>query len=316
MKKHSKTFDREAWAAERESKLDAARAALTEGIKALVTGEDWANLLRQLAHFGPLSISRYSFSNQVLLLRQNPGCSYAATFQGWKELGRSVKRGEKALLIRQPSFARRSSSAEEETSDDTGDAPRITGFRALAVFALSQTDGLELAIPPAPDVSGDEAFPQAVETLRSIALALPGAPVAAITIRETLPGESANGWYMPSSREIVVLTGSPSSPRARPAIFRTLVHELAHALLHGAGDHHARAECEVEAESTAFLVCHALNLDTGSYSFPYVAGWASHADDPVKAVERTGDRITKAARTILAALMPADTAEQLADLAA
>ena len=38
-----------------------------------------------------------------------------------------------------------------------------------------------------------------------------------------------------------------------------------------------RGQQEVEAESVAFLVASAHGMDTGQYSFPYVAGWAHDA---------------------------------------
>lgn len=119
----------------------------------------------------------------------------------------------------------------------------------------------------------------------------------------------ARGWYVPATREIVVLSDSGS----RALIFRVLCHEVAHALLHPQGAHHSRPEMEVEAESVAFIVCHALGLETGDISFPYVAGWA-HGEDAVEMVARSGQRILKAAQTLLSALAPANA--EAAELAA
>ena len=42
-----------------------------------------------------------------------------------------------------------------------------------------------------------------------------------------------------------------------------------------------------EAESVAYTVCQYFGLDTSDYSFPYIAGWSSSMDIPVK------DRNTK-----------------------
>ena len=39
-------------------------------------------------------------------------------------------------------------------------------------------------------------------------------------------------------------------------------------MLHGDTEHHRRAGKEVETESTAFVVCHALGLDTASFALP------------------------------------------------
>ena len=51
---------------------------------------------------------------------------------------------------------------------------------------------------------------------------------------------------------------------------KTLAHEIGHALLHEGFDN--RALAELEAESAAYVICQALNLDTSDYSFGYVAG--------------------------------------------
>lgn len=54
------------------------------------------------------------------------------------------------------------------------------------------------------------------------------------------------------------------------AAVKTLVHELAHVMLHDGPicDYVAnRGHCEAEAESVAFLVCDGLGLQTDAYSF-------------------------------------------------
>lgn len=62
---------------------------------------------------------------------------------------------------------------------------------------------------------------------------------------------------------------------------KTMIHEVAHAMLHNSdlmeqrGEEKDRLTKETEAESIAFTVCSALGIDTSDYSFPYVASWAS-----------------------------------------
>ena len=61
---------------------------------------------------------------------------------------------------------------------------------------------------------------------------------------------------------------------------KTAIHELAHSVMHDfepKGEGTAlpgRATREVQAESVAFVVSSWLGLDTGDYSFGYVAGWS------------------------------------------
>jgi uncharacterized lipoprotein NlpE involved in copper resistance len=61
-----------------------------------------------------------------------------------------------------------------------------------------------------------------------------------------------------------------------------------------------RPIAELEAESTAFMVCRVLGLDTSDYSFGYVASWAGGGAEAVAAIKASCARIQRAAGTILA----------------
>ncbi|HXA69637.1 MAG TPA: hypothetical protein VNW24_04250, partial [Stellaceae bacterium] len=306
----AKQFDKQEWLEKKAVKLEDAREALDAGLKALQTSDDWKHLLEAMAVRGKLAISRLSFSNQLLVMVQRPGTRAAATFMTWKRHGRSVKKGEKGLVILAPLIAARDDADSQEptgdspavssrlTTVDGGPKGRLIGFRPLYVFALEQTEGEALPEPKLPDVVAPEAFDGSVEKLRAVALSLPGQPVTGVELRPRLNTDppTALGWYAPKARHIVIVDdgGDAGEPRAR--LFATLCHELAHALLHPLGDPHGTPEREVEAESTAFVVCHALGLDTGAASFPYVGTWASRdGEDPLALVAQSGQRIATAA---------------------
>ena len=80
---------------------------------------------------------------------------------------------------------------------------------------------------------------------------------------------------------------------------KALVHELAHALLHGDELVRSRDAQEVEVESMAFVVLDALGLQSDSYSFPYLARWANSDIDLVK---ETAERAAGCAKRILEGL--------------
>ena len=56
---------------------------------------------------------------------------------------------------------------------------------------------------------------------------------------------------------------------------------------------------ELEAESTAYVVCRTLGLDTADYSFGYVACWAGGGPEAVARIKASGGRIQRAASVIL-----------------
>ena len=58
-----------------------------------------------------------------------------------------------------------------------------------------------------------------------------------------------------------------------------------------------------QAESIAFVVCNAIGIDTGEYSFGYIAGWSSGKEmDELKA---TMQDIRQVSDQILSHLLPA-----------
>ena len=75
---------------------------------------------------------------------------------------------------------------------------------------------------------------------------------------------------------------------------KTMVHELAHVMLHQHEPDRARAE--IEAESVAYVVCQHFGLETSEYSLGYVASWAG--DDPSR-VKATADNVVRTANKIV-----------------
>lgn len=272
-----------------KARVEDAKQALTMKLTALTSSDDWKRTLESMAVLGRTSIARLSFRNLLLLISQRPELAHAATFQAWRALGRSVRKGERALYVLKPRFARKAGEATDEEK-------KLVGFGLLPLFALEQTDGPPLEAPVVPcDVSSPDSFAHSVDRLREVALQ--HCPhVASIELRPRAPddGPGLYGWFARATRSIVVLTDT--SPHQQ---FATLVHELAHAILHGADEHHSRSTKEVEAESTSFVVCHALGLDTSSFALPYLASWA---EGDLDAVAAAGENIRRASLTILDAL--------------
>lgn len=290
-----------------KARVQKAQEQLDAQLAALQTSDDWRRTLERMAILGPVSINRFSFRNILLLLAQRPEVRHAATFNAWHAKGRHVKKGEKGLTVLRPRIVK-------EKGTDAQGAPterqKLAGFSYLTVFGFEQTDGEPLPEPIRPQhIETPEGFGWTVDTLRELVKTIPG--VAGITLRHRGPGDHplAAGWFDLRTHQIVVILGE--TPPAQQ--LKTLLHEVAHAILHGDGEHHATPTAEVEAESTAFVAAHALGLDTAAYSLPYVATWALAGDEkePTKAVAAAGERIRKAAGVILAALIP--TAEQSAD---
>jgi antirestriction protein ArdC len=222
---------------------------------------------------------RYSLHNVLLIALQKPNASYVAGFRTWNQLGRFVKKGEKGIVILAPIVRRKAD--EEETSEDASRA--IAGFRAAYVFDISQTDGKEL--PHIGFVEGDPR--EYSDKMRRFATE------EGISIEYSEDIAPARGTSY--GGRVAILPGQ--SPAEE---FSTLAHELAHELLHR-GDRRASTNKQIretEAEATAFVVCQAVGLQTGSAAADYIQLW--HGD--VQVLTESLGYIRQAASQMLGAL--------------
>jgi len=201
---------------------------------------------------------RYSLHNVMLIASQKPNASYVAGFRTWSQLGRFVKKGEKGILILAPIVRRKAENDEDHQEASAS----VAGFRAAYVFDVSQTDGQEL-----PHIGIVQGQPREYhERLRAFA--------EAQGISVEYSSEIAPARGVSSGGRIKLLPGQSDAEE-----FSTLAHELAHELLHR-GDRRgttSRRTRETEAEATAFVVCHAIGLETGSAATDYIQLWNGDA---------------------------------------
>jgi antirestriction protein ArdC len=201
---------------------------------------------------------RYSLHNVILIASQKPNASHVAGFRTWNQLGRFVKKGEKGILILAPIVRRKAKNDEDHQEASAS----VAGFRAAYVFDVSQTDGQEL-----PQIGIVQGEPREYrERLQTFA--------AAQGISVEYSSEIAPARGLSSGGRITLLPGQSQAEE-----FSTLAHELAHELLHR-GDRRgttSRRIRETETEATAFVVCHAIGLDTGSAACDYIQLWNGDA---------------------------------------
>jgi hypothetical protein len=257
----------------------------------------WSALLVEAVNKPGLIMKAYSFfhnysiGNQILALVQcqlrgiQPGP--INTFPKWKELGRMVKRGERALILCMP-ITRKCRDEEADSSDREANGERtFTSFMHKARwFVISQTTGEEFTPPVMPQWDATRAL-------------------AALEI-EQIPFTDTDGncqGYATRKRQIAI------NPVAQLPT-KTLFHEAAHVVL----GHVLEADFtdtertpknlrEVEAEAVALLCCEALNLEGADYCRGYIQNWLCPAlgynGDAIP--EKSAQKIFRAADQILRA---------------
>ncbi|MCL5948408.1 MAG: ArdC-like ssDNA-binding domain-containing protein [Actinobacteria bacterium] len=253
---------------------------LAEGISNLTSSEEWQRHLDFQSKF-----HRYSYGNVHLIAAQRHEATQVAGFNAWRKLNRFVRKGEKAIWILAPMIY-----GNTDDSNDSNDLLSIRGFKWVPVFDVAQTDGADLPTV-CNRLDGDDPTDH-YETLIGVAHSI------GFTVEDHEFHASTNGDCTHREHRIRIETRNTPAQRVK-----TLAHEIAHALLHESFDN--RALAELQAESTAYIVCQALGIDSSDYSFGYVTTWAGSSDQAIAAIKSSCERIQKAAATILQAFEPA-----------
>jgi antirestriction protein ArdC len=235
----------------------------------------------------------YSFQNILLIASQRPTATRVAGIRSWNELGRRVKRGEKGIMIFAPmiGYKRKASDANQnQESDARTDKPeaRLVGFRAVYVFDVDQTEGAEL---PALGSTFAGEVGDKLDKLAEFTTA------QGIKLEYSDKIEPARGMSYGGLIRIL--------PDLEPSeTLATLVHELAHEMLHRAERRILTTKVvrETEAEAVAFVVCHALGLETGTGSADYIQLY--HGDTNL--LRESLEVVQRTASVILGALSPED----------
>ena len=260
---------------------------LENGVKAVFTSGKYAEYLNVMSRF-----HNYSFNNCMLIAYQCPERSLVAGFKAWQsKFERKVKKGEKAIKILRPyEYTAKVEEIDKATGETVEVDKKFKSFRFVNVFDISQTDGKDLPTYCEDLIGEVEDFKGLIKKLKK---------VSPVKVKMAEINNGSHGYYSHDTNDITIKKGM-----SELQTIKTLIHEIAHAILHNRKDgldiEADRSTKEVQAESVAYVVSRQLGLDTSSYSFEYIAGWAK--DKTLKQLSGSMDVIRKASDTIIAGL--------------
>jgi antirestriction protein ArdC len=237
----------------------------------------------------------YSFGNVLEIARQRPTATKVAGMYAWNQLGRRVKKGEKGIRILAPIIGiKRKPDAEAEKDITKQNTRVLVGFRNAYVFDVEQTEGVEL--PAMREVYGDvgENHDRLVSFIEKQGIEL------------VFTEKIAPALGMSYGGRIAILPG-----QSKAETFATLLHELAHEMLHKAERRTTTTKVvrETEAEAIAFVVGKAVGLEAGTASADYIALYHGNASLLIESLEV----IQQTSAVILAALESSAAEETMPD---
>ncbi len=198
---------------------DKAKKAAEEALQRLMAelerghSEALKNYLSAMGRF-----HRYSWNNALLIHVQRPAATRVAGFHTWHDVGRSVKKGEKGIMILAPVIVKHKETERlplPSRRPRPEDPSRLVGFRTAYVFDVSQTDG-----KPLPEFAQTTGDPKEYGDKLKALVAKQGIAVEYDSSIAPAQGISAGGRIR-------------LAPGLSPAEeFSVLTHELAHEMLH------------------------------------------------------------------------------------
>jgi hypothetical protein len=230
----------------------------------------------------------YSIGNQILAIVQcqlrglEPGP--INTFPAWQELGRTVKRGERALTLCMP-ITRKAREEEAQNSEAENGERVFTSFvYKPRWFVVSQTVGDEFTPPALTEWQSERAL-------------------ATLDIQEIPFTHTDGNCQGYAKKRQIAINPVAQLPN------KTRFHELAHVIL----GHTTEADFtdteltprnlrEVEAEAVALLCCEALKVEGADYCRGYIQHWLRPGagelipDKSAQKIFRAADQILRAGR--------------------
>jgi len=254
----------------------------------------------------------WSWGNQFIVVIH--GFSDARGFRQWEEIGRHVKKGQKAVYILAPCVVKDKETAKteeglftegaqgESSTGATAETPamRLVGFRGILVFGLEQTEG-----KPVADLEEEQAF---IDALPLIEVARDwGITVTVYNGSEKAP----LGKYSPTFSAIALGEGSKA----------TWLHELAHAADDHLGqarkDGDSKESREIVAELSAAVLATLLGLPEKERDIPAALAYIRHySGNKVSKAMGLIDRTCRIVDTILTARDSMTTPTTEAEIAA
>jgi hypothetical protein len=284
-----------------DSKLKNLVANIERMIEHVASSTDEASKQEFLRNFLKFSskFHNYSMSNQMLIWAQTKGkAEHVASATNWVSLGRKVRNWDESIMIFAPNFKN-----IEKENPQTGEKEKqqLKFFKPVKVFDISATEpipGHKGSFQPVSRKDWSKDSNEDIEELNVLVNSLTKfieekkINVNYEELSDEMGGYSAGGKIAINNKFKGI------------NLFSTLVHETAHEILHWLeqnsnkrselGVQSTRKQKEIDAETTAFIVCHHFGFETKDTP-NYLALWQAKGDE----IRERKQNIHKASKMII-----------------
>ena len=240
-------LSKEDWAAKKKQTREDAYALVDKGAESIIMSppmmEQYLSMQTRFLH--------YSVSNVLLIMQQCPDATQLKNFDGWKEVGASIKKGTRGITILEP--GKQYTGADGKTK---------TSFDPKTVFDISQTTAAPEKADEQPSYAEVPAGMEQRPVARAMLLALiRQSPVEIESVSALEGGPQMGACYQHQLKRIQVQRGMPAE-----ALFQALTCEIVHAEFARDKESYSRAAYNYQARCAAFLVCRHYQVDASCFN--------------------------------------------------
>ena len=256
-------FDLDAWKEKKQSDRQQVYDMADDTTMAVSTnGEYFRDYPNVQARF-----PRYSVTNAMLILAQNPEATLLKDFDAWKDAGLSVRKGAEGISILEPgsSYVRGNGSIGKH-------------YNVKRVFDISQTSPPPRAYVPAK--ADDRAL------LKALAKSSP------VPIRPVDELPTKGGAVYDHDQQAILLRKGMDAP----TIFIAVSKEIAHAEIARSRDSYDRSAASFPAYCASYILCRQNNIPVDGYNFtaaPVALATAIEGVEPEKAAAKIRETLTE-----------------------
>ena len=225
-------------------------------------------------------LRKRSVNNTLLIYIQNRGATHVEGYNVWRDkFGRQVRKGAKAITIFAPITSKKKDESDDSELDSEVKKHSFTYFRPVSVFDIKDTDpipGKEHLYAQSPEWHADDTPNEKADKITGYASKL--ASELGINITQ----DAARGGEMGfAAGDHINITSNIAGVNKAGTLIHEIAHELLHfkkgSIFHIDDENLSKQDKEIQAESVSYIVLRHYDLPA-QHQATYLTLWKTNKD--------------------------------------